>query len=593
MKRKLLSIFAILLTIFPVCIVLLWHIHNHGLPNDDAAQYMATAYQQYSVFKSGSFSDGLQALYQIRGWRPTLFPLLATPFLCFFGGNVIAAAGVALILCFLMCQLYFYAIARHYLDSLRAALVAAFVGSCPLMLYYSTVFFSEIAWLAFFAGFVFHYLKSDNFYRPFHAAIAGIMLGLATLVRPAETFIMTILPLAAIITSALTKKAFSLKSALRVVFFLILTVFLLAVSAFIDRLDGRLVLMIGLTIVLLELIITINKEQEPGFSGFNIFAFFLVMLNLLWWADDMPAVFAWIYNASFGPIAQATDVSIHGEGVWPFFKQIFSLYLFPQLILVGVICFAFFKKDAKRDSNHLKRLYLLAVITMGLLLPMFFMYAFTGTSDLRRIFIGMSFLSLLLAIFSLQDGFIRKTRDFGIALIVTLQIAGFFFVAQGKSLSFGHPLIVEYAADIMPKSGADLNEATVLRLREAGVPEKSSIGVYTKALFQSGDRVYEPSALQLAALTTGSGYRTIYYWDIGDYPAVIKRLQENSVRFLLIDTYEGTDNRNKYQPSVQFTAALLAKIKSSVSEPPELRRIATFNLGGREHMLFAIQERNL
>jgi hypothetical protein len=143
MKKYFLSFVSILLVILPVIVTLLWHMHNQGWPNDDAADYMKTAYQQYLAFQDGSLQDGLKLSYQIRGWRPILFPVLATPFLLLFNGNILAATGATLVICFLVCQIYIFAIAKIYLDSFRTSLVAAFVGTCSANIFSSMVLFPK------------------------------------------------------------------------------------------------------------------------------------------------------------------------------------------------------------------------------------------------------------------------------------------------------------------------------------------------------------------------------------------------------------------------------------------------------------------
>ena len=156
--------------------------------------------------------------------------------------------------------------------------------------------------------------------------------------------------------------------------------------------------------------------------------------------------------------------------------------LFPQGILVTVLCLLLLLSGSK-IIPAIKRLGILAMITFGLLLPMFFLYAFTGTSDPRRVFIGMSFLSLFLAIFSLQDGFARKARDFVIALIVAMQIAGFLWCVKGAPPT-GNSLLAQYHAAMRPKTNADQNEAVILHLMDLGVPKNSPVAVYTMALFK-------------------------------------------------------------------------------------------------------------
>jgi hypothetical protein len=513
--------------------------------------------------------------------------VLATPFLLLFKGNILAATGAILVICFLVCQIYIYAIARRYLDMFRASLAAALVGSCPAIIFSCMVFFSEIAWLAFFTGFIFHLLKSEYFRKPFQATIAGIFLGLSGLVRPAENITIALLPLIGMLAIALHRKIFSFFNAVFVTGFVLLSASLLVSSVSTQRIDYRLVIALGIIIALSQLfIIKANKEVEPGISGLNLFSVSFMLINLLWWADSMPRLYSWVYDTSFGAIAQVTDVLIRKEGFFSFLKRIFYIYLFPQGILVTVLCLLLLLSGSK-IIPAIKRLGILAMITFGLLLPMFFLYAFTGTSDPRRVFIGMSFLSLFLAIFSLQDGFARKARDFVIALIVAMQIAGFLWCVKGAPPT-GNSLLAQYHAAMRPKTNADQNEAVILHLMDLGVPKNSPVAVYTMALFKVRDRIYEPNSLNLAALTTGSNLHIIYCWDIGDYFAVIEKFRETGVSFLLIDVYEDIENKNRHQPYIQFATALLAKMKGPYIDPPGLKRVAAFKINGREQVLFEI-----
>lgn len=589
MKKIFLSCFPAVLVIFPVIISLIWHMNNHGWPSDDAAQYMSTAYQQYLAFQDGSFLDGIQAIYQVRGWRPVFFPVLATPFLLLFKGSILAATGATLVICFLVCQIYVYAIARRYLDSFRASLTAAFVGSCPMIIYHSVIFFSEIAWLAFFTGFVFHLLESNDFQKHRQAALSGILLGLAAVTRPAETLVIAVLPLTGMIIIACLKKVFTFYSVALVTGFVILIASLLTASAFTTQIDGTIVLALGIIMIISQLIIMKSPgDDEPGIAGLNWFAVSLMTINLIWWADSMPRLYSWIYHTSFGMIANVTDVFMKKEGFFSFLKNISSTYLFPQGVVVMLLCLALLKPDAKKNHDYMKYLTPLMMITAGLLLPMLFLYKLTGTSDPRRIFIGMSFLLLLLAVLSLQNGFMRRTRDMVMTLIILLQLSGLFCIANNILPPFGHPLIIKNAARVAPQKNPDRHEAVILRLLELGVPKNSSVAVYTIALFQPQDRVYNPETLNLAAITTGSHLNIIYFWDIGDYFAVIERLKKIGVPFLLIDTYEDQKHKNDHQPPVQFATALLTEMKLPYIDPPGLQKMAGFKINGREQVLFIV-----
>jgi hypothetical protein len=222
------------------------------------------------------------------------------------------------------------------------------------------------------------------------------------------------------------------------------------------------------------------------------------------------------------------------------------------------------------------------------LLPMCILYAITGTSDFRRMFVGMSFFLILLSILSLQEGPWRRVRDWGITLFVVMQLAGLLWRVEGEFLPFRIPLLKQYDASFKPRITADQNEAVILRLLELDVPKNSTVAVYTMAIFQFRDRIYEPAALSLAALTTGSNMEIIYFVETGDYGAVIRRLRKTDVTFLLIDAYKDTDNKSSHQPLVHFTSSLLKKMENPYVEPPGLQRMATFKIDGRDQVLFRV-----
>jgi len=589
MRKYLLPLAAVMLTISPVLIAFTWHINNHGWPNDDAANYMLTAYQQFQAFhEDGSIIDGLQALYQIRGWRPIIFPVFATPFLWLFNGDVPAAAGATLVLSLFMCLIYVYAIASRYLDQYRASLATAYVGSSHVIAIHSTIFFAEITWLAFFLGFVFHLLGSEHFRKTIQTIIAGVLLGCAALIRPVETIVIVILPLFSMIFMAVGKKSFFMSGATRIMVFVLSSAGLLLASAFVKQVGSLLVLGAGIITLLQLVLIKEIKEEQPGIIGLNLFAVSFMTINLLWWADSMPELCSWVYNASFGPLAQITDISVSKEGIFSILRRILTVYLFPYGLLVVLMCLLLVLSKQFRNSVSDRCLYVLAIITIGLLFPMCILYSVTGTSDPRRVFVGMSFLLILISTTLLQDGPLRKVREIGFIIIVVLQLTTFLWSARGISLPL-YDIVLTKSSIPLAKSEADQNEILISYLREYGVPRYSKIAVYTGALFQARDRIYEPAALDLAAYTTRSRYKIIYYWDIGDYSAVINRFRERGVEFLLIDKYRDPEGQSKHQPSVQFATALLDKLENTNVELEGLREIATFKLGSREQVLFEVQ----
>ena len=588
MKKSFLTYVTPILIVLPVISISLWHMNNQGLPKFDAAEYMITAYQQYLAFQDGSLLDGIKALYQIRGWRPTFFPLLATPFLLLFKGNVHWATGATMILLALVCQIYLYAIARRYLDSLRASLAAVLVGSCPVNFYLGTVFLSEVAWLAVFAGFVFHLLKSEFFSVRSQSMIAGLFLGMAALLRPAETVAMIILPLIGLLSMATARKYVSIRSVACISGFVFSTAGLLMLSAFIQQINYRLVLGIGMVIILLQILLfRKNKQERSGVFGLSLFAVSFMAINLLWWADSMPDLYAWVYENSFGSLAGVQDLYMREKGVFSFLVLLFSLYLFPHVILMSGLCLALLLPAGRRDAARLKRLVPLAVMTIGLLIPILVLYVMTSTSDVRRIFIGMNFLTLLLAILSLQDGFARKIRCLGIVLILTLFILGQGFIIRGALPPIRNLRLNQYYALAMPRTSADQNEVLIPRLMELGVPPDSTVAVYPHALFEPDTLIYESAALKLASLAAGTRLNIFCLFnDINDVPLLTGGLRELGVSFFVVDVYHDPGKKIIDPSAEQFVSASASKNNGQVSYG--LKKIATFSLNGREQALFKV-----
>lgn len=587
-NNRILSIVATVLMLSPVIIAAVWNINNHGWPNDDAANYMSTAYQQYQAFKTGSLIDAIRSLYEVRGWRPILFPALATPFLWLFRGDIVASVAYTLVSCLIIWQVYAYAIARRFLDPLRAAVAAAFVGSGTIVASQALIFFSEIAWLALFGGFVFHVLESQEFRRPWHAAIAGIYLGIATTVRPAETVVVILVPFAILLALAIARASIGIMTVVRALGLVISIAVLLIIAAFVPAMDYRILFPLGsIIIAVLFWVIKLNKEKEPGATGLRLLTVFLLAINLLWWANSMPILYSWVYETSFGSMAQITTKP---EGFFVVFKRILELYLYPQGVILILLSLIVMLPSRRKDFLHLRCLTVFAVLTLALLLPMFILYAVTSTSDARRVFIGMAFFMLFLSIFSLQAGALRPVRDACVMAILGLQLIGFLWAARAEAPPFKNLHWIKTGVSF-PKTKPDQHETLINKLLELGIPRASSVAVYTMALHtHTRDRVYEPAALQLAAVTTGSNLDIVYYWDIGEYFSVIDRLRTNNVRYLLIDNYRDQTQAGKHQPSYQFASSLLDKLDAGKVDPPELRRIASFVFDGREQILFKVRQ---
>lgn len=585
-NNKILRNISYFIVAFPVLISIVWHINNRAWPSDDAANYMTTSYQQYQVLQGKSFIDSIRSLYEIRGWRPILFPILSTPCLWLFNGNILASAASILILSFLIWQIYAYYIARRFLDPIRAALAVSLVGSSTPVASQSLVFFSEIVWLAFFGGFIFHFLESQEFLSPFHATISGIYLGLSVTIRPAETVAILIFPFSIFIITAVTHNRIGLKTAISTILLICSISTLLLSSVFFHAITYWILLPVGTAFLVVFLWITTpNDKTEPASRVLKLMAVWSLGINLVWWANSMPALFSWAYVTSFGSMAKITTKS---EPIFAVLQRVLSYYLNPQWFILVILSCIIFLMSRPKQIFLSRSLLSFGVITFTLLFPMLILYGITGTNDLRRVFIGMTFLMLFLSIFSLQEYKYRLGRDLFIMIILSIQIIDFLWSSRGDPSPLTKLQWVK-AGVSFPKKEKDLNVILIKKLLALGVHSNSAVAVYTEALFYAQDRIYEPAALTLASTALGANLNIVYFWDIGEYFPVIRRLKSEGVQYLLIDKYQSPRQEGSYQPSWQFASSLLNKIANNKTDPPYLHRISSFSLGGRDQILFRIQ----
>lgn len=584
-----------LLLIFSVPFVaLVWHVNNGAWPADDAANYLTSAYQQYLRIKSGDIWTGLVGLYEIRGWRPILFPVLAVPFLWLFNGNVIAAVGGVLVCSCLGWQVYFFAIARRYLPSIQAVVAVIIVGSLPAFVSFSTVFFSELTWLFFVSGWVFHCLSCNDFSNSRHATLAGVFLGLAILVRPAETVLISIIPVTFFVARAWRRQLVGRREILIVASLLVSLGAMLGVSAFVAAIDRRIILLpFGLAAIGLA-IFSARRILNQKTTGLTWFIVVLCTINLLWWAGWMRALYAWVYPTSFGEMAAVMETRVQTEGIGSVLAHITQMYVESQFLLIALaVPFALPAWRQVWIKGNSTRLAELGIVASGMLLPTFVIYGLTQTSDHRRAFVGMAFVILFIVVFALGPGLFRRLRIVALGSLAVLQVLGIASAAHGGTSMariFGSWANISISN---PHSGVDQNVETIDHMLSLGVAPGSTVAVYTLSLFHAADRVYEPAALQLASVTLGEPIHIMYFWDIGEYDAVLDRLAMTGVRYLLLDSFDYSDQDQRTLPYVRFTSDLLRRMSVGGSSLPRLRLVGQFDLGQRRHWLFEIHGREV
>jgi len=578
-------------------LILGWHVRNAGWPTDDAANYMATAYQEYLAFKLEGFWSGLGSLIALRGWRPIFFPPLAVPFLGISSGNIVTAMGLTLLTGYLGFVLYVFAITRRFLSRPYAVAATVSVTTLPPFATYALVFFSEIWWLFFSVAWLYHIIASRALQDSRHASLAGLFLGFAFMIRPAETAAIAALPVIYFLAKSIIES--SLGSRERVPVALAIggvaaIACLLVTSAFVPWLDQSKLLIGGG--VLIASIVIVSWRWSHSLSGASCFCGITAFSNLIWWAGFMPALYSWVHATSFGEMAAVLD-SHKREGVLAIWAQILSHYNGVQiivLVMLGVAVYgALIAKDratpkpTQKKSRFIGSINQLGIASAGMLIPILVLYAVSGTTDPRRLIVSLAVVVLFLTIVALLPSRFLHARAAVVWLVACINIVG--LVAAQAHIAL--PAEFEEIFDLhLPRAhwDKDSDPQVIGQLQSFNISPQRKVAVYTLALFQASARVYEPAALQLAALKAGYPDSVGYLWDEGEYQRVLDRLFAEGYRYVLLDLYDGPGGRAAHNPYVTFTENLLDKVENGMTLLPRLRRVETFKIGGRDQVLFEI-----
>ena len=175
-----------------------WHAVNQRLPIWDAADFVLNAQRIVERFDGGLLA-GLKGVYLERGWRPIVFPALATPFFILSEGQILVAVGLMQFAAVWLLAAYVFGFLRTMLSPARSVAGALLIVSTKWIVDFSNVFYSELTWLTAMAGVLFHATSAYKHHSLRHLLAGGFWLGAMVALRPAETVILTIIPAAVLI----------------------------------------------------------------------------------------------------------------------------------------------------------------------------------------------------------------------------------------------------------------------------------------------------------------------------------------------------------------------------------------------------------
>lgn len=570
----------------PCLLVLLWHLCNHGLPTDDAADFASVAVRISNEFHHGLL-PGIRACFATRGWRPIAFPPLAVPFLLLTGNDVVAACAATLMLIYLAITLYLYRLAYFLTaDPVLSAATSSFVVSIPGVATFSVLFFAELAWILCSVACAYHLLVSGPFRDVTKSLLAGTFGGLMATMRPIESFIaLTTLVLVLAFAQVRAGNLSVAKSAMSLVPFTV-PLSLLVASTWLQEITRFYILVTCAAAILVAVCVAGGRTRclVSFFTG-------LTSIICIWWAGFMASLFAWAYETSFGNMARiigARQVAqAFSDLVGAYGRVQMSLLAAILMLLMASVVIKLWRSRGRSWSGQefLPPAWLL-LFASGITIVIFaVLYTISHTGDPRRALVGL----ILFAVSLLSIAGSRSV----LARVAVISLVGAQCVVIGSAVAgTAVPVMLQKFGGIPePHRDAD-GDIEAARILAQHVTPGSMIAVYTVALFESRARIYEPGALQLASVQGNYDYGIGYIWDSGSYDDVIARLRQGNYRYLLLDSFSEVSAGSSRMPYVQFASDLIRRTQYGRIDLPELRRVYRFRLGDREHVLFRLLPQN-
>jgi hypothetical protein len=582
----------------PVLLMLVWHLQDHRWPNDDAANFATTAVQIADRFHTGGLLPGLQALIDVRGWRPIVFPTLLVPYLLAFHGNVPLAVGGLLWTLYAVLTVYAYRLSRLFLPPVRAAIAAWVVSTSPIIAQFTTIFFSELSWVCFALAWAYHLLASRDFRRAGHSALAGVFLGLMVATRPAESVAMAGIPIAYFLIRALRRRTIGWTDVLLASALAVVSGGLLVASLYGARVSRAGIWLASGLAAAGCLIVVLRRRPALSVAHVSFWTYFWIV-SVVWWAGFVSQLYDWAYATSFGHMAKVTAPPRHAHVLTALAELIDDYGTLQFWGLIGLASAAllmsagFWRAAAAAPASMGERdgewpSTPLVIVALGSLLPILLLYWLSSTGDPRRAMVGMTLLVLMLSIVAMRSvGPLAKYVVGLVCVVPLLQTWQLLPACLDLPLSQRTLHACCGQGPGLPLRSQDGNEVMADALTHA-VPKGSRVAVYTLALFSTSDRIYEPAGLALCLAARHAAVTVGYSWDEGAYAAVVERLGKDGYEFVLLDTWDSLDVRQSHMPYVHFASALLDSLPRGDEARPGLVRLESFTVLGRTQVLFGI-----
>ena len=570
-------------------LVLPWHFFNNQIPIWDAAAFVLNA-QKISSEITQKWPLGLIDLYTIRGWRPIIFPALVTPIFILFDNNIIISVAVSQYLFASTIAIYIFKLISQYCSTVDTIVSTLLIISTSWLIGYTNVFYSELAWLAFLSGLLFHLHQALEYKSKFQYIISGFFFGIAVNIRPIESLILLALPTVIILTRQIIEKKLKLNS----VFFYIIQLLNLIIflSIIIKFGFNSYTVVYGIFSFLISIYVLIITYKNN--NGILLTIFLAQFIALIWNIYSIQELFYWAYDTSFGSLAKISDQKFKGISPWGVIESLFSLYS-PFTISILLILLPI--SSISWPINKQQKLGLTLVFFSFLMLaPIVISLSVTGTSDMRRIMPAVLLLEIgaILVILNNKLKFYLPSR----IVLTLLMVFQFINIVNNEFQinKLSQKNIFGLVGNLRVPSGeVDPNDLVLKGLTDLGI-KKGNIAAYTYCYrdYENCNNIhfpmFEPVALATLAKQEKKPIEVQFIGDLNlnDRPGISNQVVARGYKYILIDMFNNPIYRNQADSYMVHTEFFINAINEN--DYQGFKKIGCFNNIKRDICVLEIVE---
>jgi hypothetical protein len=585
-KRNFVYLMICLLTTF--LFPFLWHFYNNAIPIWDGADYVLSIQKILKTFEV-SFYDGFKSVFFERGWRPILFPQLALPFFIFSRGDINTGVALTQSFYFLLISFFSFKFFNIYLSVFKSFLGVFILVTTGYILNYSTMFYSELAWISMMIIGLYYY-KTKNKNEKLSIFMIGLSLGIMFCIRPVETALILFLPILFLVYFEY-KKLNLLK--VDIIYFMI-AVFAIS-CLFLYRIffyEYKFLSLLFFLIFFLSITLIFKQfKRKPKFIHSLLLS---LIISFIWHYPTANILYHWVYETSIGDLAKLSDQRYSSFNIIEIFASLFMKYspfTFMVLILCSLISYFFSFSNSPSNKKAYTAAIQLIFFSFLMIFPILLALFFTGTSDMRRPLPAFVILEIGFILFILCS----KSRLLNFTILIFL-----FLIQILNFISSINPVFNEnfknykhYLGNInSPFIFDDPNELVLSNLNGIDLNNKNVL-TYSfcyrdwETCINKGFPFFEQIAL--TTLSNQKNINTKFLidrnLDLDNNFKLLKEIKDRQYDYILLDSFKGSDNLNfddPYNTHVKYFIDMIHDNKEGI-----YKKIYCFDLN-REICLYEI-----